>query len=156
MSEFYWHIRNVFTSLNEWLLYTYQKRIHVTEWVILCTYKKRITHHGMSNFYVHIKNVFALRSEWFYWHIRHIFTSRNEGPLCTYKKVLTLRIEWLLCYRPSRNEWLLCADKKRIHITEWMTFMYISETYQYHGMSEFYVHISNIFTLRDEWSFMYI
>ena len=102
MSDFYVHIRNVFTSRNEWLLCTYKKRIHI---------------HGMSDFYVHIRNVFTLR-----------------------------------------NEWLLCTYKKRIHITEWVTVHYVTYirmtfvySHSHHGMSDFYVHIRNVFTLRNEW-----
>ena len=49
------------------------------------------------------------------------------------------------------NEWLLCTYKKRIHIAEWETFVYIQETNPHYGMSDFCVHIRNIFTLRNEW-----
>ena len=35
MGDFCVHIRNVFTLGNEWLLCTYKKRIHITEWVTI-------------------------------------------------------------------------------------------------------------------------
>ena len=44
------HQRNVFTLQNEWFLYAYKKRIHIT---------------GMSGFCMHIRNVFTLWNEWF-------------------------------------------------------------------------------------------
>ena len=71
MSEFCVHIRNVFTLRNEWLLCTYKKRIHITEWVIFVYTSGKYSHYGMSDFCVHPRNVFTLRNEWL---------------LCTYKK----------------------------------------------------------------------
>ena len=65
----------------------------------------------MSDFYVHIRNVLHYGMSDFYVHIRNVFTSRNE--------------------------WILLTYKERIHIIEWVTFIYISETYSHHGMSDF-------------------
>ena len=52
MSDFYVHIGNVFTSLNEWVLCTYKKRIHGRDWVTFMYISETYLHHGMSEFYV--------------------------------------------------------------------------------------------------------
>ena len=140
--------RNVFTLRNEWPLCTYKKR---TEWVTfmytlrnewpLCTYKKRTEWVTFSH---------EERNEWplctYKERTWHLFTLRNEWPLCTYKKRIHIT-EWV-----TLRNWPLCTYKKRIHITEW----HVYETYSPYGMSNIYVHIRNVFSLRNEWSFMYI
>ena len=79
MSDFYVHIRNVFTIPNEWLLGTYKKRIHITNWASFMYIKETYSHYGMSDCYVHIRNV---------------STSRNEWLLGTYQKRINIT-EWV-------------------------------------------------------------
>ena len=44
MSGFCMHVRNVFTLQNEWFLYAYKKRIHITGMSGFCMHHKKRIH----------------------------------------------------------------------------------------------------------------
>ena len=68
----------------------------------------------MSDFCVHIRNVFTLGRSDVFVHIRNVFTLLNEWFCVHIRNVFTLR-----------NDWILCTYKKRIHIMEGVTLVYM-------------------------------